>query len=97
MFMLLLVGVLITLFFSGLFVYISKYKHFLLMLLGLEMAVLSLYALMLVYFSFFIYEYFLCMFFLTVSVCESVLGLSLLVLVVRSHGSDMITAFDSLW
>nr|ARH54737.1 NADH dehydrogenase subunit 4L [Trigonopterus sp. 2 AH-2016] len=88
---------LVTLFFSSLFIYVSKYKHFLLMLLSLESVVLSLYMLMMVYFSFFMYEYFACMFFLSMSVCEGVLGLSLLVLVIRSHGCDMIMSFDSLW
>nr|ARH54763.1 NADH dehydrogenase subunit 4L [Trigonopterus sp. 4 AH-2016] len=87
----------IFMFMSGLFVYVSKYKHFLLMLLSLEFAVLSLFILILISLSFVSYENFLCMFFLSMSVCESVLGLSLLVLVVRNHGSDMIMMFDNLW
>nr|QNT26956.1 NADH dehydrogenase subunit 4L [Trigonopterus daun] len=88
---------LIVLFFSSLFVYVSKYKHFLLMLLSLELVVLSLYMMLMMYLSFFLYEYFMCMFFLSMSVCEGVLGLSLLVQVIRSHGSDMVLSFDSLW
>nr|QNT26878.1 NADH dehydrogenase subunit 4L [Trigonopterus puspoi] len=87
----------VILFFSGLFVYVSKYKHFLLMLLSLEMAVLSLYMCMFMYFSFFMGEYFMCMIFLSMSVCEGVLGLSLLVAVIYSHGGDMVMSFDSLW
>nr|ARH54815.1 NADH dehydrogenase subunit 4L [Trigonopterus sp. 5 AH-2016] len=89
--------VLLTLFMSGLFIYIVKYKHFLVMLLSLELVVLSLYMLTLMYLSFFLYEYFLCMIFLCMSVCESVLGLSLLVMIIRSHGSDMVLIYDSLW
>nr|ARH54100.1 NADH dehydrogenase subunit 4L [Arachnobas tricolor] len=97
MFMYFYLCVLMSLFFSGLFIYVFKYKHFLLMLLSLELIVLSLYFLMVTYFSYYIYEYFMCMFFLTMSVCESALGLSLLVLIVRTHGSDMILVFDNLW
>nr|ARH54802.1 NADH dehydrogenase subunit 4L [Trigonopterus sp. AH-2016] len=85
------------LFFAGMFVYISKYKHFLLMLVSLELMVLSLYFLMMVYFCNFCYEYFMCVYFLTLSVCESALGLSLLVLIIRSYGSDLLMVFDSLW
>nr|YP_009353590.1 NADH dehydrogenase subunit 4L [Curculio davidi]AQX92154.1 NADH dehydrogenase subunit 4L [Curculio davidi] len=88
---------LVLLFYSSLFIYVSKYKHFLLMLLSLESIVLSLYMLIFIYFVQFIYEYFLLMLFLTMSVCESALGLSLLVLIVRIHGSDMILMFDNLW
>nr|AXS65987.1 NADH dehydrogenase subunit 4L [Curculionoidea sp. 6 KM-2017]AXS65997.1 NADH dehydrogenase subunit 4L [Curculionoidea sp. 5 KM-2017] len=88
---------LIILFFSGLFIYILKFNHFLLMLLSLEFIVLSLFLFLM--FSVFCYsfEYFLCMFYLSMSVCESALGLSLLVLVVRSHGVDSIMLIDNLW
>nr|QZL38957.1 NADH dehydrogenase subunit 4L [Lixus subtilis] len=88
---------LVSLFFSSLFVYILKYKHLLLMLLSLESIVLSLYLLMIFYFSQFFFECFMSMFFLSMSVCESALGLSLLVLLIRTHGSDMILMFDNLW
>nr|QAT19779.1 NADH dehydrogenase subunit 4L [Eucryptorrhynchus scrobiculatus]UFP90427.1 NADH dehydrogenase subunit 4L [Eucryptorrhynchus scrobiculatus] len=88
---------LVMLFYSSLYIYVSKYKHFLLMLLSLESIILSLYVLVFVYFMQFLNEYFMLMLFLSVSVCESALGLSLLVLVVRIHGSDMIMMFDNLW
>nr|ARH53801.1 NADH dehydrogenase subunit 4L [Curculio elephas] len=88
---------LIILFYSSLYIYVSKYKHFLLMLLSLESIVLSMYMLIFIYFVQFFYEYFLLMLFLTMSVCESALGLSLLVLIVRIHGGDMILMFDNLW
>nr|ARH54308.1 NADH dehydrogenase subunit 4L [Curculionidae sp. 4 AH-2016] len=86
-----------VLFFSGMLIYVLKYKHFLLMLLSLELTILSLYMLLMMYLSFYIYEYFVSMFFLTMSVCEGALGLSLLVLIVRTHGSDAILMFDNLW
>nr|AEP27554.1 NADH dehydrogenase subunit 4L [Hylobius abietis] len=88
---------LVSLFLSSLFIYVSKYKHLLLMLLSLESVVLSLYTLLMFYLTQFLCEYFLSMFFLTMSVCESALGLSLLVLMIRTHGSDMILLFDNLW
>nr|YP_010029665.1 NADH dehydrogenase subunit 4L [Pimelocerus perforatus]QOU11171.1 NADH dehydrogenase subunit 4L [Pimelocerus perforatus] len=88
---------LVCLFFSSLYIYVSKYKHLLLMLLSLESVVLSLYGLLMFYLIQYFFEYFLSMFFLTMSVCESALGLSLLVLMIRTHGSDMILLFDNLW
>nr|AYR05326.1 NADH dehydrogenase subunit 4L [Coleoptera sp. ACP-2013] len=87
----------VIMFFSGLLIFLSKYKHFLLMLLSLEFMVLSLYLLMFIYFSFFFFQIFFSMFFLTMSVCEGALGLSLLVLIIRSYGNDKIMMFDNLW
>nr|AXS66627.1 NADH dehydrogenase subunit 4L [Curculionoidea sp. 2 KM-2017] len=89
--------ILVCMFFSSMFIYISKYKHLLLMLLSLESVVLSLYMLLFIYLSWFYGEYFMSMFFLTMSVCEGALGLSLLVLVIRTHNKDMVLLFDNLW
>nr|AXS65015.1 NADH dehydrogenase subunit 4L [Curculionoidea sp. 12 KM-2017] len=88
---------LVLMFMGGVFIYIYKYNHFLLMLLSLEFIVLSLYLFLMngVFYNFF--ESFLCMLYLTMSVCEGALGLSLLVLVVRSHGVDSIMLIDNLW
>nr|YP_009441860.1 NADH dehydrogenase subunit 4L [Dryocoetes villosus]AOY39613.1 NADH dehydrogenase subunit 4L [Dryocoetes villosus] len=87
----------IGLFFAGMFVFVSKYKHFLLMLLSLEAMVLSVYMLMFFYFFQFYSESFVNMIYLAMSVCEGALGLSLLVLLSRTHGSDMLMMFDNLW
>nr|ASL05676.1 NADH dehydrogenase subunit 4L [Trichoferus campestris]QWB85738.1 NADH dehydrogenase subunit 4L [Trichoferus campestris] len=84
-------------FFSGLIVFSSKRKHLLLMLLSLEFVVLSLYLAIFYYLSFLNYEYFFSMIFLTFSVCEGVLGLSILVSMIRVHGNDYILTFSSLW
>nr|AYW52113.1 NADH dehydrogenase subunit 4L [Cryptorhynchinae sp. 7 ACP-2013] len=86
-----------TLFLSSLLVYVLKYKHFLLMLLSLESVVLSLFVFLFVNMSLFGDELMMVMFFLTMSVCEGALGLSLLVMVIRTHGNDMIMMFDNLW
>nr|AYR05223.1 NADH dehydrogenase subunit 4L [Cryptorhynchinae sp. 4 ACP-2013] len=86
-----------TLFLSSLLVYVLKYKHFLLMLLSLESVVLSLFIFLFMNVSLFGDELMMVMFFLTMSVCEGALGLSLLVMVIRTHGNDMIMMFDNLW
>nr|ARH54191.1 NADH dehydrogenase subunit 4L [Coleoptera sp. 1 AH-2016] len=88
---------LMVFFMSGILVFILKYNHFLIMLLSLEMVMLSLYLCMLMYVSYFVNEYFMCMFFLTLGVCEGALGLSLLVKMIRSYGNDHMSMSDNLW
>nr|ALO76132.1 NADH deshydrogenase subunit 4L [Scirtidae sp. GENSP02] len=78
----------IFMFFSGIFMYSMKRKHLLLMLLSLEFIVLSLYMLIFFMLSLYDFEYFFSLMFLTFSVCEGVLGLSLLVSLIRTHGND---------
>nr|QXJ79767.1 NADH dehydrogenase subunit 4L [Suinzona borowieci]QXJ79780.1 NADH dehydrogenase subunit 4L [Suinzona borowieci] len=87
----------IIMFFSGLIVFSIKHKHFLLMLLSLEIMVLSLYYIIFLYLSNMSYEYFFSMIFLTMSVCEGVLGLAILILMIRTFGNDYIMTFSSLW
>nr|QVM79110.1 NADH dehydrogenase subunit 4L [Oxypeltus quadrispinosus]QVM79123.1 NADH dehydrogenase subunit 4L [Oxypeltus quadrispinosus] len=82
---------------SGLIVFSSKRKHLLLMLLSLEFTILGIYLLMFFYLSSMTYEYFFSMIFLTMSVCEGALGLSMLVSMIRTHGNDYILSFSSLW
>nr|AML26168.1 NADH dehydrogenase subunit 4L [Scolytinae sp. BMNH 1274286] len=87
----------IVLFFSGMISYILSNKHFLLMLISLESMVLSIYMLMFFYFTQFGSESFINMIYLSMSVCEGALGLTLLVVLIRTHGMDMISVFDNLW
>nr|ALO77492.1 NADH deshydrogenase subunit 4L [Platydema sp. PLA01] len=84
-------------FISGLLVFGMKRKHLLLMLLSLEFIVLSLYFIIFLYLSFLGNEFFFSMVFLTFSVCEGVLGLSVLVLLIRTHGNDYFQSFNVLW
>nr|ALO77093.1 NADH deshydrogenase subunit 4L [Paramarygmus sp. PAR01] len=84
-------------FIIGLLVFSLKRKHLLLMLLSLEFIVLSIYFVMFTYFSFLGNDYFFSMIFLTFSVCEGVLGLSLLVSLIRTHGNDYFQSFSILW
>nr|YP_010372420.1 NADH dehydrogenase subunit 4L [Dryomyza anilis]UPA56133.1 NADH dehydrogenase subunit 4L [Dryomyza anilis] len=80
----------------GFFVFVSNRKHLLSMLLSLEYIVLSLFLLLFIYLNVFNYESFFCMMFLTFSVCEGALGLSILVSMIRTHGNDYFQSFNSL-
>nr|YP_009144464.1 NADH dehydrogenase subunit 4L [Asbolus verrucosus]AKJ52250.1 NADH dehydrogenase subunit 4L [Asbolus verrucosus] len=84
-------------FLSGLIVFSMKRKHLLLMLLSLEFIVLSIYFVLFMYLGIFNNEYFFSMIFLTFSVCEGALGLSLLVSLIRTHGNDYFHSFNLLW
>nr|QWB85931.1 NADH dehydrogenase subunit 4L [Glenea licenti] len=95
--MLIYLSVSVMLVLSGMIVYSLKRKHLLIMLLSLEFIVVSIYLSMYMYFSQIGFEFFFLMFFLTMSVCEGVLGLAVLVLMVRTHGNDYILTFSSLW
>nr|AEP27565.1 NADH dehydrogenase subunit 4L [Melanobaris laticollis] len=87
----------LSIFFFSFFIFIYKYKHLLLMLLSLESVVLSIFFLLFFYLASFSFECFLSMIYLTMSVCESALGLSLLILIIRTHSNDTIMMFDNLW
>nr|ALO70736.1 NADH deshydrogenase subunit 4L [Nargus velox] len=82
---------------SGLFLFCLKRKHLLLMLLSLEFIIISLYMNMFLFLSYNFYEFYFCLIFMTMSVCEGVLGLSILVSLIRSHGNDYFQTFNILW
>lgn len=85
-----------VIFISGLSVFCSIRKHLLLTLLSLEFLVLILF---LSFFSFlrsFGHENYFGLIFLTFSVCEGALGLSILVSIIRSHGNDNISSLSAL-
>nr|YP_010022256.1 NADH dehydrogenase subunit 4L [Asyndetus clavipes]QOL12446.1 NADH dehydrogenase subunit 4L [Asyndetus clavipes] len=83
-------------FFSGLIVFVLNRKHLLSMLLSLEYIVLSLFCLLFFYLSIVDYQSFFSMMFLTFSVCEGALGLSILVSLIRTHGNDYFQSFNIL-
>nr|AND96161.1 NADH deshydrogenase subunit 4L [Euoniticellus fulvus] len=87
----------VFMYFMGLISFSIKRKHLLLMLLSLEIIVLSLFFNLFIYLSYFTNEYFFSMVFLTMSVCEGALGLSILVLLIRTHGNDYFNVFNILW
>nr|QWB85829.1 NADH dehydrogenase subunit 4L [Typodryas sp. N143] len=82
---------------SGLMVFVSKRKHLLLMLLSLEFIVLCNYMNLLLFLSMNHFEMFFSMIYLVMSVCEGVLGLSVLVSMIRTCGNDYILNFSILW
>nr|YP_009441756.1 NADH dehydrogenase subunit 4L [Vincenzellus ruficollis]AOY39301.1 NADH dehydrogenase subunit 4L [Vincenzellus ruficollis] len=84
-------------FFSGVMMFCFKRKHLLLMLLSLEYIVLSLYMNMFIYLSFISSDFMFLMVFLSFSVCEGALGLSILVSMIRTHGNDYFQSFSILW
>nr|WHM50504.1 NADH dehydrogenase subunit 4L [Pseudabris przewalskyi] len=87
----------LSMFFSGLVMFSLKRKHLLLMLLSIELMVVALYMSMFIYLSLLDNDYFFSMIFLTFSVCEGALGLSVLVTMIRTHGNDYFQSFNLLW
>nr|UQJ73651.1 NADH dehydrogenase subunit 4L [Pseudodiamesa sp. 2XL] len=84
------------LFFSGVIVFVSNRKHLLSTLLSLEFIVLSLFLFLFMYLNLYNYETYFSMMFLTFSVCEGALGLSILVSMIRTHGNDYFNTFSIL-
>nr|YP_010403092.1 NADH dehydrogenase subunit 4L [Gynaephora rossii]YP_010403105.1 NADH dehydrogenase subunit 4L [Gynaephora groenlandica]UQW19913.1 NADH dehydrogenase subunit 4L [Gynaephora rossii]UQW19926.1 NADH dehydrogenase subunit 4L [Gynaephora groenlandica] len=83
-------------FFVGNFIFVLKYKHLLIILLSLEFIVLSIFFLFLIFLSFIDYDLYMLMVFMVFSVCEGALGLSILVSMIRTHGSDYFQSFNLL-
>nr|AXS66107.1 NADH dehydrogenase subunit 4L [Cucujoidea sp. 46 KM-2017] len=81
----------------GLISFSLKRKHLLLMLLSLEFVVLGLYGFVVLNLSLSSLDLFFSMIFLTMSVCEGALGLSMLISMVRMHGNDYIMSLSFLW
>nr|QKV48767.1 NADH dehydrogenase subunit 4L [Parathailocyba orla] len=84
------------LFFMGLFCLILIRKHILLCLISLEFVVLSLLLLILMFCISFNYSFYLYLLMMTFYVCEGVMGLSLIVYMIRSHGNDYLMSMF-LW
>nr|VFU78895.1 NADH dehydrogenase subunit 4l [Proasellus meridianus] len=72
------------LFFGGMFSFISSSKHLLAALISLEYMVLILFAMLAIFYQ----VSMLALAFLTISVCEGALGLSVLVIFTRTYGSQ---------
>nr|WHN64154.1 NADH dehydrogenase subunit 4L [Chalcopteryx rutilans] len=81
-------------FLSGLFSFVSSRKHLLSTLLSLEFLVLSLFFFMFISLSVNFCDLYFLMYFLTFTVCEGALGLSILVSIIRSHGNDYFGGFN---
>nr|AFI23444.1 NADH dehydrogenase subunit 4L [Ceratocombus japonicus] len=77
-------------FLSGFITFCLFFKHILLTLLSLEYLISVLFMLMILFLSLYNYEYYLVLIFMTFTVCEGAMGLSVLVLLIRMHGSDSV-------
>lgn len=86
----------IFIFISGALIFISNRKHLLIILLSLEFIVLSLFLLIFIYLKLYNYEIYFTIIFLTFSVCEGALGLSILVSIIRTHGNNYFQSFNIL-
>nr|YP_010602082.1 NADH dehydrogenase subunit 4L [Ocellarnaca nigra]WAM61711.1 NADH dehydrogenase subunit 4L [Ocellarnaca nigra] len=85
--------IMIFMFVSGMYVFCSKRKHLLVVLLSLEFMVLIMFMMLFMFLNMFDYELFFSMVFLVFSVCEGALGLSVLVSMIRTHGNDFFQSF----
>nr|AKM70232.1 NADH dehydrogenase subunit 4L [Anoecia fulviabdominalis] len=74
--------------FSGVLFYIFNFNHLLMMLLGLEYLLLILSLLFLFNLMMFIKQYILLLLFFIFCISESVLGLTILIMMVRMYGND---------
>uniref|UniRef100_UPI003002A523 NADH dehydrogenase subunit 4L n=1 Tax=Limassolla dispunctata TaxID=3019670 RepID=UPI003002A523 len=87
---------LIYIFFMSLLCLMLVRKHILLCLISLEFLVLTLLLLILFYCLMYEYSFYLFLIMMTFYVCEGVLGLSVLVYMIRSHGNDYLLSMF-LW
>nr|QDI93916.1 NADH dehydrogenase subunit 4L [Tuxedo drakei] len=83
-------------FLTGILTFTSLRKHLLITLLSLEYLVLCVYLYMIYFVISYVGDVYIILMFLTFSVCEGVLGLSILVGLIRSHGNDHINSLSSL-
>ncbi len=81
---------------SGLWVVVVRHRHLLVVLLGLEQMVVGGFSLILFLLVCFDIEAYFSVMFLTFAVCEGSLGLSVLVALSRSFGSDYFSSFSVL-
>nr|QGT34994.1 NADH dehydrogenase subunit 4L [Orthonychiurus folsomi] len=77
---------------AGLWVFSSKRKHVLLILLSLEFMVLGIYSFLLMEMN--MGGVFFSILYLGFSACEGALGLTILVVMSRTHGGDSFNLFN---
>nr|WFP43301.1 NADH dehydrogenase subunit 4L [Chloracris brunneri] len=81
---------------GGIWVFCSNRSHLLAMLLSLEFMVLSMFLMLFVLLNLFENEIYFLMVFLSFCVCEGALGLSVMVLLIRTHGNDFFQSISIL-
>uniref|UniRef100_UPI0030FE84A9 NADH dehydrogenase subunit 4L n=1 Tax=Citellophilus tesquorum TaxID=506900 RepID=UPI0030FE84A9 len=83
-------------FMMGLMKFCFNYKNLLISLLVMEYKVLMLFMMLYICLNYCMFENYFLMMYIVISVCESVLGLSILVSMIRTHGSDYFQGFNML-
>nr|YP_009725894.1 NADH dehydrogenase subunit 4L [Dianemobius fascipes]QHQ73091.1 NADH dehydrogenase subunit 4L [Dianemobius fascipes] len=78
---------------SGMWMFCSKRKHLLIVLLSLEYMVLMVYLLFMIMLSMMDYNKHMLIVYLVFVVCEGALGLGILVSMIRSYGNDYFGLF----
>lgn len=86
----------IFMFLIGRYTFVSNRKHLLISLLSLEFLVLRLFLLLFYYLNMNFMENYFLIIFLVFSVCEGVLGLSILVSIIRTHGNNYFQSYNLL-
>nr|YP_009737821.1 NADH dehydrogenase subunit 4L [Mellicta ambigua]QHW07595.1 NADH dehydrogenase subunit 4L [Mellicta ambigua] len=92
-----MMNMMLVIFFMFLFgnmIFVSKHKHLLIVLLSLEFMVLSIFFFIMMYLVMLEYNMYMLVVFLVFSVCEGVLGLSILVSMIRTHGNDYFQSYN---
>nr|YP_010139286.1 NADH dehydrogenase subunit 4L [Kaylathalia klovstadi]QQK54740.1 NADH dehydrogenase subunit 4L [Kaylathalia klovstadi] len=82
----------LTFMFGGLWIFSSKREHLLSVLLSLEFMVLCIFFIFYFFLSF--SSIFYSLVYLTFAACEGALGLSVLVIMSRTHGGDYFKSFS---
>nr|YP_009180581.1 NADH dehydrogenase subunit 4L [Calameuta filiformis]ALM04137.1 NADH dehydrogenase subunit 4L [Calameuta filiformis] len=77
-----------------LMIFIKFNKHILLILMSLEFFVVAMFYVWFMYFSVLDVNQFISLYYLIFSVNESVLGLTIMIVIMRSEGSDYISSFS---
>lgn len=83
-------------FFSGVYVFVSLRKYLLSILLSLEFIILSVFFSIILFLVLNRYESYILILFLVFIVCEGSLGLSILVMIIRTHGNNYFQSFNVL-
>uniref|UniRef100_A0AAU6MX60 NADH-ubiquinone oxidoreductase chain 4L n=1 Tax=Xenogryllus lamottei TaxID=3120008 RepID=A0AAU6MX60_9ORTH len=93
MYMMMIVLLLMSMYFSGVWVFCSKRKHLLMVLLSLEYMVIFTFSLFISWLNLYDFSMYFSMIYLVFSVCEGALGLGILVSMVRCYGNDFFQSF----
>nr|UYA96528.1 NADH dehydrogenase subunit 4L [Syrista sp. 1 GYN-2021c] len=78
----------------SLMIFMKFNKHILLILMSMEFFVVVMFYMWFVYFNMVDLNYFLSLYYLIFAVNESVLGLSIMIIIMRSNGNDYLTSMN---